>query len=265
MRIVLLIGSHPRHLFVARQVLATGMVTGIVVETREHMLPTPPTGLGDDLRALFNRHFSDRDMAEQKAFGLSNRLDFDGNMINVTAETLNTPRVREFLDVQKPDLALVYGVHKLNNETLSHVQGRFWNIHGGLSPWYRGVTTLFWPSYMLEPQATGMTVHEVTSAIDGGPIVHQVAAPLVRGDGVHDLACRAVTTIAEEVKMLTTMLADDAIAPATTQHTVGKIWRARDWQPEHLQLIYELYENRIVDHYLNGRFKQWTPNLIHQF
>ena len=65
--------------------------------------------------------------------------------------------------------------------------------------------------------------------------------------------------------MLTTMLADDAIAPATTQYTVGKIWRARDWRPEHLQLVYEFYGNRVVDHYLDGRFKQWTPKLICQF
>jgi hypothetical protein len=32
-----------------------------------------------------------------------------------------------------------------------------WNIHGGLSPWYRGAITHFWPSYMLEPQLTGMS------------------------------------------------------------------------------------------------------------
>lgn len=265
MRIVLLIGSHPRHLFVARQILATGMVAGIVMETREYMLPSPPAGLDDDLESLFNRHFADRDAAEQTAFGQSDKLGFDGDMINVTPETLNTPRVREFLDAQKPDLALVYGVHKLDDETLSHVQGKFWNIHGGLSPWYRGVITLFWPSYMLEPQATGMTVHEITSAIDGGPIIHQVAAPLVRGDGVHDLACRAVTALAEEVETLVSMLADDAIQPPVTQHTTGRIWRARDWRPEHLRPVYELYENRVVDHYLDGRFTQWTPSLIRQF
>ena len=28
------------------------------------------------------------------------------------------------------------------------------NIHLGLSPWYRGSATLFWPSYNLEPRKT---------------------------------------------------------------------------------------------------------------
>jgi len=200
------------------------MVTGIITETREHMLPTPPVGIDDDLKALFMRHFADRNAAEEKAFGLSNKLNFDSSMIKVTPETLNTPKVCEFLDMQKPDLALVYGVHKLDDETLSHVRGKFWNIHRGLSPWYRGVITLFWPSYMLEPQATGMTVREVTPAIDGGPIIHQVAASLIKGDGIHDLACRAVANIAGDMQTLTNMLAEGAINPPTIQPTSGKIW-----------------------------------------
>ena len=265
MRITLLIGSHPRHLFIARQVLATGLVTGVVMERREHMLPTPPEDIDDDLKDLFKRHFAERDMAERRAFGTSGDLGFESDMITVTPETLNTPQVCEFLDAQQADLALVYGVHKLDDATLSHIPGTAWNIHGGLSPWYRGVITLFWPSYMLEPQATGMTVHEVTSAIDGGPIVHQVTAPLVRGDGVHDLACRAVTAIAAEIAELVSMFEAGDIEPPKAQHTTGRIWRARDWRPEHLRPVYEFYENRIVDHYLDGRFAQWTPSLIRQF
>lgn len=77
---------------------------------------------------------------------------------------------------------------------------------------------------MLEPQATGMTVHEVTPAIDGGPIIHQVAASLIKGDGIHDLACRAVANIAGDMQTLTNMLAEGAINPPTIQPTSGKIW-----------------------------------------
>ncbi len=138
-----------------------------------------------------------------------------------------------------------------------------WNIHGGLSPWYRGVTTHFWPSYQLEPQMTGMTVHETTDAIDGGAVIHQSAAKLHRGDGLHDLACRAVMALGEEMPRLVAALAN--LKPPKPQGTTGRIWRSADWRPEHLHLIYDLYDDRIVDRYLDGDFIQSEPKLFRQF
>ena len=95
-----------------------------------------------------------------------------------------------------------YGCGILSDEILAAVQGQSWNIHGGLSPWYKGGVTLFWPSYMLQPQMTGMTIHELTSNLDAGDIIHQCTADLVRGDGIHDLACRAVEKVGIEIIQL---------------------------------------------------------------
>jgi folate-dependent phosphoribosylglycinamide formyltransferase PurN len=160
---------------------------------------------------------------------------------------------------------LVYGVHLLSPDLLACTSGRQWNIHGGLSPWYRGSTTHFWPSYMLEPQMTGMTVHEITQAVDGGRIIHQLAAPLVAGDGLHDLACRTLAAFCEELPELIKRTADERLQDPQPQRTTGRIWRERDWRPDHLHLIYDFYGDRIVDRYLDGEFSQNPPRLIRQF
>ena len=182
----------------------------------------------------------------------------------MTLKELNSGKIHDFLKSKKPDLILSYGCHLLSEETLSFAQ-EAWNIHGGISPWYRGTATHFWPSYMLEPQATGMTVHETTPKIDGGPIVHQSLAKLVRDDGIHDLSCRAVQSIAEEISKLLEVKASGKIKKAIPQKTSGKLWLAKEWQPEHLRLVYETYNNKIVNEYLDGRLNQQKPELIRQF
>ena len=146
---------------------------------------------------------------------------------------------------------------------LACAQHNAWNVHGGLSPWYRGVATHFWPSYMLEPQMTGMTLHETTDQLDGGAIIHQTGVDLVRGDGLHDLAARAVQGFADS---LSGLLAEVAGAPkglsGMPQTTAGRLWTTEMWRPEHLVVIYDHYEDRIVDRVLDGELAGRTPMLV---
>jgi hypothetical protein len=269
MSIVFMTGSHPRHSFMARAIARSGRLAGVVFERRENHLPAPPAGLPEATRALFVRHFAGRAASEARFFGTETSEGHDGlpgvEVLNVELTDLNGPRTWAFLDRLAPDLLLSYGVHKLTPETLSHAPGLRWNIHGGLSPWYRGVTTHFWPSYMLEPQMTGMTVHELTEAIDGGDVIHQTAAELVRDDGIHDLACRAVMGLAAEMPELARRALDGRVAAPRRQTTTGRIWRSTDWRPAHLHPIYDHYGNRIVDRFLDGEFGGEAPRLVRQF
>ena len=52
--------------------------------------------------------------------------------------------------------------------------------------------THFWPTYLLEPEYTGVTVHNITNKIDGGEIIHQSHVNLNPNDGIHDNACRCM-------------------------------------------------------------------------
>lgn len=266
MRVLFMTGSHPRHAYMAEKLAASGTLVGLVVEQREEFVPSPPSGIPEATQKLFIRHFQGRSDAEARFFGGA-KMPAPVKSLTTTTEDLNGDAVLSFAKSLEPDLTLSYGVHKLSDRFLEQVPGHKWNIHGGLSPWYRGVTTHFWPSYMLEPQMTGMTLHETTAAIDGGDIVHQVAAPLVRGDGVHDLACRAVAAFAEEAAVLFTTLAQmggPERAPKHRSKTTGRIWRLSDWRPAHLHPVYDHYDNRIVDCYLDGALQDAKLNLFRQ-
>ena len=265
MKIVLLTGSQPRHLFLASSLAGAGLLARLVIEEREEFVPAPPEDLEATLATLWKRHFEGRAEAEARHFGRP-AVDLDSrSCLRVQREGLNGPQVGRFVAEAGADLALSYGVHLLEPETLDRFPEARWNLHGGLSPWYRGVITHFWPSYMLEPQMTGMTVHELTQALDGGPIVHHVPAPLVRGDGVHDLACRAVKAAAGELPELARRLAAGTLGKPVKQKSSGKLWVSRDWRPEHLRLVYEMFADRIVDAYLDGKLARREPDLVRQF
>jgi folate-dependent phosphoribosylglycinamide formyltransferase PurN len=265
MKVVMLIGNNPRHFHIAKQVEATGYLAGLVVEEREAYIPEAPAHLGMHLKNIFNKHFQDRSTIENNFFGLDYEKKPQVPTLNVSLTELNSKKVWDFTKKINPQVAISYGVHKLTDETLSHLPADKWNSHGGLSPWYRGCITHFWPSYMLEPQMTGVTLHMLTAQLDAGPVVHQTVANLVKGDGIHDLACRAVKSYGEELPKVLEIYKKGNLKKLDPQKSSGKLWLAKDWRPEHLSLIYDFYENKIVDRYLSGDFYKFEPQLVKQF
>ena len=259
MSIVAITGDHPRHRYLVGQLAQAGLLSGWVVEARKAFVPTAPAGLSDHLAKLFDLHFARREDAEARFFGTP--PDPGAPVHHVTPETLNDAGTRDFLTARAPRLVLSYGCHKLGDDLMAAVPGaRFWNTHGGFSPQYRGVTTHYWPSYLLEPQMTGVTLHETTGHIDGGAVLHQTAAlEMHRGDGLHDLAARTVRAYADELPgLLATTLAGE-LPQGAAQKTSGKIWVGADWRPEHLPLIYDVWEDRICDAVLSGEIAGRVP------
>ena len=263
MKVLFLTGSHPRHLAMANELYRIGVLKGLIIEQREAHVPTPPEDISEELKELFVLHFDRRKLAEERFFGSPNPPEVE--TLFVARSEINSEKVHNFIRKINPDVLLSYGVHKLSPETLNSCSGKRWNIHGGLSPWYRGVITHFWPSYFLEPQMTGMTIHELTQDIDGGPLVHQSAAQLVKDDGIHDLACRAVISLKDDLEMLFSLLEEKGELPTRKQKTTGRIWISKDWRPEHLIPIYKFYNDRIVNEVLKGNIKGREPKLYRQF
>ena len=263
MSVLLITGDHPRHRFLATTLNKTGHVKGWIRETREQFLPPCPTDIRADLRSLFTHHFAQRKRIEEECF--ADNLEGKIEHIEVAASELNTARVKDFIQRMRPRLVISYGCHKLDVEYLNEVGATFWNTHGGLSPEYRGVVTHFWPSYFLEPQMTGMTLHETTSDLDGGAIVFQTAVSLVKGDGLHRLAARAVSEYAEALASHLSRMDFAHLPRGRRQGTSGRIFTRADWRPEHLVLVYRHHEDRIVDKVLSGELVGRTAKLVSVF
>lgn len=263
LKVVFLTGSHPRHLYLAKTLADAGFLEGLLVEGRAQFIPEPPVGLNKTDHDNFIRHFRDRAEAEERTFGRINKGYFkDTKMINVSRSELNSERVLLWVKDLKPDIVISYGVHIIKDELLAGFPEYSWNIHGGLSPWYRGCITLFWPFYFLQPNWAGMTIHYLSNKLDAGDIVHHSVPELKAGDGVHDVATRAVAQVAEDLIKILEMVEVGKEIPRVKQGSNGKLFLARDWKPEHLRLVYNTFNNDIVDRYLLGELKPAEPKLV---
>lgn len=92
-----------------------------------------------------------------------------------------------------PDMICLAGfMRKLTGGFTDDWQGRFLNIHPSLLPKYKGLHT---HARALEAGDArhGCTVHEVTAALDDGPILGQAALDVAPGDTAETLAARVLT------------------------------------------------------------------------
>lgn len=260
MSILLITGDHPRHEHFVKNLSSTNLITGWIRENRENIIPPIPKNINRNLITLFNHHFSLRKRAEDEFF-----LDFKNinvPMKNVNKDNLNSKETIEFIKKIKPNLVISYGCHKISNNLIKASNCKFWNTHGGLSPWYKGVITHFWPSYFLEPQMTGLTLHETSDELDSGNIIFQTVAEMKKGDGLHQLACRSVCGFTEKLKNTLTKLDFTNLPNGAPQLTGGKTFKATDWRPEHLDVIYNKFDDSIVDLYLSKKITNKNPKLI---
>lgn len=92
----------------------------------------------------------------------------------------------------KPDIVCLAGFMRvLTGDFVSQFQGRMLNIHPSLLPKYKGLNT---HARALEAGDSehGCSVHEVTAALDDGPILGQARVPVLANDTPATLAARVL-------------------------------------------------------------------------
>jgi methionyl-tRNA formyltransferase len=110
----------------------------------------------------------------------------------VDVQGVNSTETIKLLRDLNPDSIVVYGTSMVSEETLSTAKGTCFNLHTGLSPYYRGTACAFWPVVNGEFDMLGATVHECTAKLDGGPIYETVRVSCQNNDNLHKIFGRTV-------------------------------------------------------------------------
>ncbi len=96
------------------------------------------------------------------------------------------------LSAVAPDLICLAGFMRiLTPPFIDHWRGRMLNVHPSLLPKYRGLDTHARAIAAGDAEA-GCTVHEVTAALDDGPILGQARVPIAPGDDPATLSARVL-------------------------------------------------------------------------
>ena len=275
MKVMLFSGSHSRHVYVHEHILKNFEGCGVVVMERESTLPGSSVKGNenlidiwpDEIQKLYKEHFDKRDRVEKLYYQEKKTTVYDKycKVLRTTPSTLNSEITKQFIVDKKPDVCFIFGTNLIKDNLLTVMPRLSINLHLGLSPWYRGSATLFWPFYNLQPQFAGSTFHQIINEPDAGDILHQTTPSLSKGKTMHEVSADTVVQSAKDAVTLLKKILQKEKLELHRQKFSGKNWLIKDFEPHHLNHIYKLYKDSIVDEYLDGNLGNRKPKLIKAF
>lgn len=202
--VLILCGSSPRHFYVANRLCKAGRPVAIVQETGRQLdaakirkwIAKPSLLWRKVWRWLRERkRYAGNDEARFFFGDAAPRLDRSDLIVNV--QHINHQDVIDLADKHKPDVIAVFGTSLIKSGLLSRGRLGMLNLHGGLSPHYRGADCTFWALYNGEPDQVGCTLHFINPGIDTGDLIAHVSPAVKDGDTEFELFWRAVKDSAE--------------------------------------------------------------------
>ncbi|MDA1183156.1 MAG: formyl transferase [Acidobacteria bacterium] len=252
MRAIVLTSTFRRHVFVANTVAAGCDLMGVWQEEKTFR-PERYAHDAADEKAI-QRHFAERDASEARYFSADSALQLDQGAVQrtVAAGACNEPAEVTLMEAARPDVVLVFGTGILREPLLSAFEGRILNIHLGLSPYYRGAGTNFWPLVNRQPEYVGATIHYLDAGIDTGPILSHARPLIEHGDGPHDLGNK--TIVAAAAGLLRAAAAHvSGSARAVPQWSGGRLYQRKDFSADAVRAMYRNFDTSMIAEYLSAR------------
>lgn len=252
--VVVLTSDETRHRYFVRRMAEAFDVRGALHErTGYHPAADPPSDLSERERHLLERHFADRAAAEEAFFGgVSAPLgEKEARVLELSPGSLNSPETLAFVQRCEPRAVLVYGTNLIRDPLLRALAGRMVNLHLGLSPYYRGTATNFYPLLNEEPEYVGATIHLIDAGIDSGAILAHARPRIESGDGPHDIGCKAIEAGAEKlISILPAWLAGEREPVPQWVPERPRVYLRRDYHPRQVAELYDKLAAGMLDRYL---------------
>ena len=237
--LMILCGGSPRHIYVANRLCESGRPVAIVQERGSSL------DAGKLLRQITSgqlwrkawRWLRDRrryaDGGEARFFFGNETPRFARQDLLVTVPSVNHHDVVALAERLRPDVIAVFGTSLIRGPLLEQGRLGIFNLHGGLSPWYRGADCTFWALYNGEPEQVGCTLHRIDAGIDTGMLIAHVCPEVRENDGELGLFWRAVRDAAEVyAELLDRVERGDPLGQPQTDK--GRLYqvRQRGWRQE---------------------------------
>lgn len=252
MRAILLTSTFRRHVFVANTAAAGCDLVGVWQEEKSFRPERYARNAEDE--AVIQRHFAERDASEAYYFAAADQVRLGRGAVHrvLPPGACNDPAEVALMTASRPDVVLVFGTGILREPLLSAFEGRIINIHLGLSPYYRGAGTNFWPLVNREPEYVGATIHYLDAGIDTGPILAHARPHIERGDGPHAVGNK---TIAAAAQMLLRAAAAHiaGVARGVPQWEGGRLYQRKNFSADAVRTLYRNFETDMMDEYLAAR------------
>lgn len=252
MKIAIFTSNALRHRFVANSLVKKVDDALIVSECRK----SDAVDTTDKQLSPIEEHFRKRYEVEKKFF--INSDYFAGKTLPLEYKEANLLTTFEIVKKFQPDLMIAFGSSIIKEPLLTLLKpGYFINLHLGLSPYYRGSGTNFWPFVNDELEYVGSTLLHLDAGIDTGDIISHVRPKIEAGDDVHNVGCKVIKESVCEIYKLIDLVGNGKALQRVKQWQVPneRYYRSSDFNEEILSKYKEKLENGLVEKYLMSEKK----------
>ena len=244
-KVLLMRANHLRHEALGSFLANHGYLSAEIIEKKSVSNTQFRTG-------IIESHMAAREQSEFDFFSPSISQAYKVPSIEISAGELNSHHVYSFLENIDFDLVITFGVSILSPHLIETLQGKILGIHLGLSPYYRGSGTNFFPFVNSELAAVGYTLMHLDEGIDTGPIIHQGRAPIVLGDSIHSIGNRNIRYMFLDIARILESNIDWNHTPQSSKSS-GKLYRRKDFTVESLVIAYQNMNSGLVAHFIENK------------
>lgn len=258
MRLVIFTSNAIRHRFVANSLSKNVNKCLVVSEVN----PSKSSISRKDNISLIDQHFLLRHETENKYFGKNNY--FNTHTIPILKNEVNESFVFDIVKKFKPDLAAIYGSSIIREPLLSLFQsGKFINLHLGISPYYRGSGTNFWPFVNNELEYVGSTLLHVDTGVDTGDIIIHIRPRFIKSDTVHTVGCKVIIKSVKAMIKIIKKVENGEELNRVKQWKVQneKYYKNKDFTKKVLKKYYKNLKDGLVKNYIKS--KKEKIKLVH--
>ena len=252
MKIVVLTSNSLRHKFLANTLSSYCDDALIISECK------PQTSSFDDSKnyTKIENHFLLRDKTEKSFFPNDNY--FIPKTLPILYKEVNSPYVYEVIKNFKPDILIIFGSSIIKEPLLSLLPtGHIINLHLGISPYYRGSGTNFWPFVNNELEYLGSTILHLDAGIDTGDIICHVRPKIELNDNVHTLGCKIIKSSVESLIKIIKLLDEGKKLNRVKQWDVkDRYYKTKDFDENALSKYKNNLKNDMIKNYLDSEDKK---------
>ena len=265
LKVMVLCGRSPRHLYVANALAEAAEVLAIVQEAGSEFSwrKMAKTLRPDNFARKAWRWLRDR----RRYTGNQEARFFFGEEVpkltrpNLVVEVpyINHPDVAALADRLQPDLITVFGTSLIRSELLTRGRLGIANLHGGLSPEYRGADCTFWALYNREPEKIGCTLHWIDAGIDTGRLIAHACPEILPGDDELTLFWRGVRDSAGVyAEFIQRMAAGERFGQS--QPGRGRLYQVKQRGLRHELKVERLLQAGLLNNVDLGSRVRWFPS-----
>ena len=236
-KLIVITGNQLSHKYFVNQLNKHFNLSAVFIENFEYPIPNFKT---EDEEKVWNEFFFLRKKNEDSLIHFSSRNSTLNRpmFFNIEKGALNKNETLQSIYRFNPTKIIIFGTSLLHAKYLELFPNCIFNLHVGLSQYYRGSSCNFWPIYDLRPNLIGATIHFVSVGIDDGEIIMQDKIKLNECDSEFELMIKPIMlgtslmikTINEDTSKLIT---------AKKKLTKGKLCLIKDFSPQAILKVRE--------------------------